>query len=237
MPSELRSFPIVGHRGAPFLVPPGNTLASLRQAIEAGAGMLEVDVRRTRDDVLILDHENVHLLDGQEVPLRDRSFTQWCRHGGEWGEELTTLNDAFALATEASVGLMLDFKEPGTESLIARAIRHSGFPLDSLLVAGAGSTSRRILRSLDPRIPLSLTLDIEQKHLITPSLLLDLDTEAVTWHHHLLTPELVDILHRRDKLVYAWTVDLSEDIRRMRHVCKVDGIISNSPDVVCKILG
>ncbi len=237
MALELRSFPIVGHRGAPFLVPPGNTYASLRRAVEAGAQMLEVDVRRTRDDVLILDHENVHLLDGEEVPLRDRSFTQWRRHGGEWGEELTTLDETFALAAEEGVGLMLDFKEPGTESLIARAIRRSGFPLDALLVAGAGDISRRILRSLDPRIPLSLTLDVDQKHLITPALLLNLDTEAVTWHHRLLTPELVDILHRRDKLVYAWTVDLSEDMRRMRHVCKVDGIISNSPDILRKIFG
>lgn len=237
MVPELRSFPIVGHRGAPYLVPPGNTCASLRRAVEAGAEMLEVDVRRTRDDVLILDHENVHLLDGEEVPLRDRSFHQWRRHGGEWGEELATLDDAFALAAEAEVGLMLDFKEPGAETLVARAIRRSGFPLASLLVAGAGDTSRRILRSLDPRIPLSLTLDMDEKHLITPALLLGLDTEAVTWHHRLLTPELVDILHRRDKLVYAWTVDLSEDLRRMRHVCKVDGIITNSPDVAHKILG
>lgn len=237
MPSDLRPFPIVAHRGAPFLVPPGNTLASLRRAVEAGAQMLEVDVRRTRDDVLILDHESVHLLDGEEVPLRDRSFHQWRRNGGEWGEALTTLDETFALATEAGVGLMLDFKEPGAETLVARTIRHSGFSLDSLLVAGAGDTSRRILRSLDPRIPLSLTLDVDQKHLITPALLLGLDTEAVTWHHRLLTPELVDILHRRDKMVYAWTVDLSEDMRRMHHVCKVDGIITNSPDMLRNVVG
>ncbi len=237
MASELQSFAIIGHRGAPFLVPPGNTLASLRRAIEVGAQMLEVDVRRTRDDVLILDHENVHLLDGEEVPLRERSFHQWRQHGGGWGAELTTLEDAFALTMEANVGLMLDFKEPGTETLIARAIRHSSFPLDALLVAGANDASRRILRSLDPRIPLSLTLDVDHKHLITPALLLELDTEAVTWHHRLLTPELVDILHRRDKLVYAWTVDLAEDMRRMRYVCQVDGIISNSPDMLLKTLG
>jgi glycerophosphoryl diester phosphodiesterase len=237
MASELRPFPIVGHRGSPFLVPPGNTLASFRRAIEAGAQMIEADVRRTRDDVLILDHENVHLLDGQEVPLWDRSFRQWREHGGEWGESLTTLEDVFALAEEAGVGLMLDFKEPGTESLVARAIRRFQFPREALLVAGAGETSRRILRGLDPRIPLSLTLDIDQKALITPQLLVNLDTEAVTWHHHLLTPEIVGILHSRDILVYAWTVDLSEDMRRMHHVCKVDGIITNSPDMLRKVLG
>ena len=188
MASELRPYSHLAHRGAPFLVPPGNTLASLSRAVEVGAEMLEVDVRRTRDDVLVLDHENVHLIDGVEVPLRDRSFAHWQRHGGEWGEALTTLEDVIALAREAGVGLMLDFKEPGTESLLARAIRRSGFPLETLLVAGANDTSRRILRGLDPRIPLSLTLDMEESARITSKLLVELDTEAVTWHHHLLTP-------------------------------------------------
>jgi len=237
MASELRAFPIVGHRGAPFLEPPGNTLASLRRAVEAGAQMLEVDVRRTRDDALILDHENVHLLDGVEVPLRDRSFSQWRQHGGDWGHFLLTLEEALAFAMEAEVGLMLDFKEPGTEGMIARAIRKSRFPLSSLLVAGAGETSRRILRGLDPRIPLSLTLDMDEALLITSRLLLELDTEAVTWHYRLLTPQLVEILHRRDILVYAWTVDLTEDMRRMIEVCRVDGIITNSPDLLRSIIG
>ena len=130
---------------------------------------------------------------------------------------------------------MLDFKEPGTENMLARAIRRHGFPRESLLVAGAGSASRRILRGLDPHIPLSLTLDMDQGDLITPAFLMSLDTEAITWHHRLLTPALVDILHRRDILVYAWTVDLSEDVRRMRDVCKVDGIITNSPDQAAKV--
>lgn len=237
MPSELRAFPIVGHRGAPFLEPPGNTLASLRRAVEAGALMLEVDVRRTRDDVLILDHENVHLLDGVEVPLRDRSFSQWRQHGGDWGQSLLTLEEVLAFAMDAEVGLMLDFKEPGTEGMVARAVRKSRFPLSSLLIAGAGEASRRILRGLDPRIPLSLTLDMDDGPRVTSRLLLELDTEAVTWHHRLLTPQLVEILHRRDILVYAWTVDLTEDMRRMIEVCHVDGIITNSPDLLKSIIG
>lgn len=237
MASELRAFPIVGQRGAPFQVPPGNTLASLRRAIDIGAEMLEIDVRRTRDDILVLDQENVHLMGGEEKPLRDFSYRHWRQHGGEWGGALTRLDDAMALARERGVGLILDFKEPGTEALLARAIRASGFPLASVLVAGAGETSRKILRGLDPRIPLSLTLDMDQAGLVTPKLLLEVDTEAVTWHHRLLTPSIVEILHRRDILVYAFTVDMAEDMRRMRHVCKVDGIITNSPDVLKSLLG
>ena len=236
MASELRAFSIVGHRGAPFQVPPGNTLASLRRAVDIGAEMLEVDVRRTRDDVLVLDQENVHLMGGEEKPLRDYSFRHWRQHGGEWGATLTPLDDVFLLANECGVGLILDFKEPGTEAMLARAIRASGFPLDSLLVAGAGDTSRKILRGLDPRIPLSMTLEMEEAPRVTSKLLLEVDTEAVTWHYRLLTPSIVEILHRRDILVYAWTVDLAEDMRRMRHICKVDGIITNTPDVLKALL-
>ena len=114
--------------------------------------MLEVDVRRTRDDVLILDHENVHLLDGAEVPIcASAASLSGGSMGGEWGEALTTLPRRRShWRGELGVGLMLDFKEPGTESFIARAIRKSGFPLERLLVAGASTTSRRILREPRP---------------------------------------------------------------------------------------
>lgn len=235
MASRIRPFTIVGHRGAPLLVPPGNTAESLHRAVAVGAAMLEVDVRRTRDDVLVLDHDNVHLIDGVEVPIRERAFAEWQARLGENGTPLATLEEAFAIASQARVGLMLDFKEPGTEAGIARAIRQSGFPLDSLLVAGADETSRKILRGLDPRIPLSLTLDVDQAGLVNAKLLAELDTDAVTWNHKLLKPPIVDVLHRRGLLVYAWTVDLAEDMRKMLQVCRVDGVISNAPDLLVQV--
>ena len=236
MASELRAFSIVGQRGAPLLEPPGSTRASLLRAITAGATMLEVDVRCTRDDALVLDQENVHLLDGVEVPLRDRSLSQW-RQSGEWGQALLTIEDVLTLAQDADVGLMLDFKEAGAEGLLARALRKSKFPMSHLLIAGAGEVSRRILRGLDPRLPLSHSLDLGDATQITPRLLLELDTEAVTWHHRLLSPELVQIFHRRDLLVYATQTELTEDMRRMHHVCCVDGIVTSSPDLLKQVVG
>ncbi|MBV9848688.1 MAG: glycerophosphodiester phosphodiesterase [Armatimonadetes bacterium] len=231
MASRIRPFFIVGHRGAPQLMPPGNTVASLHKAVEVGAQMLEVDVRRTRDDVLVLDHEAVRWVAGQETPLSAQSYAQWRDYTAETDAPLATLDDAFLIASEAGVGLMLDFKEPGTENLVARAIRRSGFPLDRLLVAGAGEASRRTLRGLDPRIPLSLSLDVETAPPIDARLLAALDTDAVTWHYRLLTPAVVKVLHLRGILVYVWTVDLTDDMRRMRDM-GVDGIITNSPDLL-----
>lgn len=231
MPSRIRPFFIVGHRGAPALVPPGNTVASLQKAVEVGAQMLEVDVRRTRDDVLVLDHDAVRHVAGQETPISAQSYAQWESYLAETDAPLATLDDAFQIASQAGVGLMLDFKEPGSEALLARAIRRSGLPLDSLLVAGASDASRRLLRGLDPRIPLSLTLDFETAPPIDAKMLAGIDTDAVTWHYRLLSPAIVKVLHLRGILVYAWTVDLVEDMRRLREM-EVDGIITNIPSAL-----
>ncbi len=212
-------------------MPPGNTVASLRRAVEAGARMLEVDVRRTRDDVLVLDHEAVRWVSGQETPVEAMSYAEWRDYTAGTDAPMATLADAFLLAARHGVGLMLDFKEPGTEALLARAVRASGFPMERLLVAGAPEASRRRLRGLDPRIPLSLTLDAEDAPLVSAKLLAAVDTDAVTWHHRLLTPGVVKVLRLREIRVYAGGTNLTEDMTRMREL-GVDGIITDFPDLL-----
>ena len=50
---------IIGHRGTPTQpLQPENTLAAVRTALEAGADGVEVDVRATRDGVLVLSHDS-----------------------------------------------------------------------------------------------------------------------------------------------------------------------------------
>jgi glycerophosphoryl diester phosphodiesterase len=53
-PRPLR---VVGHRGAPRLFPE-NTIASFAAAVELGADAIEVDVCLTRDDAVVLWHDN-----------------------------------------------------------------------------------------------------------------------------------------------------------------------------------
>jgi glycerophosphoryl diester phosphodiesterase len=232
MSSAVTSFRNVGYRGAPALVPPGGTAASLRRAIEVGANMLMVDVRRTRDDILVIDRDAVRMIDDREVPLRERAYAEWQRRTAETDAPVTRLDEAFSIAIGGRAGLILDLRESGTEALVARAIRQSGFPLDGLLVATSDETQRTIMRGLDPRIPLAHTLKAEDAPKVNAKLLSELDTKAVTWHYRLITPAIVKILHAREIQVYAWPVDLSEDMRRMRDTCGVDGIITNFPDVL-----
>lgn len=68
-PGPTRAPLVIAHRGASW-EEPENTLRSFRRAIELGADHVELDVRATRDGVLIAAHDPVRIPFGE---LRERS--------------------------------------------------------------------------------------------------------------------------------------------------------------------
>ena len=70
--SPTKRMLIVAHRGASGLVEHGNTLEAFEKAIEVGAPMMELDVRRTRDGQLVVHHDS----DVDEVPLHALSYPE-----------------------------------------------------------------------------------------------------------------------------------------------------------------
>jgi len=60
---------VIAHRGASW-GEPGNTLRAFRRAIELGADHVEIDVRKTRDGVLVAAHGPVR---GRFQVVRDRT--------------------------------------------------------------------------------------------------------------------------------------------------------------------
>ena len=62
---------IIAHRGAPEVVRE-NTLASIALARRLGAGMVEIDVRRTKDGVLLVHHED--RIAGMDEPIESLTW-------------------------------------------------------------------------------------------------------------------------------------------------------------------
>ena len=77
---------VIAHRGAPTEAP-GNSLAAFEAAIEAGADMVELDVRRTADSVLVAHHSAAR----RGVPVASltyRELTRRSRHRPPTFEEV-----------------------------------------------------------------------------------------------------------------------------------------------------
>lgn len=109
---------------------PENTLESLEQATLSGCDAIEIDVRRTMDGVLILNHDGFteRLTDGigeVETSLYDdlvvRDAGAWM--GERWrGIHIIRFDEALLFARTHRVRLMLDIKVKGTAKDIMTAV-------------------------------------------------------------------------------------------------------------------
>jgi glycerophosphoryl diester phosphodiesterase len=111
---------IVAHRGA-SVEQPENTLASFESAIDAGADMIEFDVRRGLDGKLVISHDPVVAF------------------------EHATLEDTLGL-TQGRIQLDVELKEPGCEGetieLLLRYFQLKDFCITSFLAASLRETGR-----------------------------------------------------------------------------------------------
>ncbi|HXD86830.1 MAG TPA: glycerophosphodiester phosphodiesterase family protein [Urbifossiella sp.] len=110
---------VIGHMGS-CADRPGNTLAGIRQAIAAHAHVAEVDVRTTRDGILVCLHDpevdrttdgkgKVAALTLVEVKKLDAGIKFDKRFRGE---PVPTLREVLRLS-KGRIGVMLDLKETG----------------------------------------------------------------------------------------------------------------------------
>jgi glycerophosphoryl diester phosphodiesterase len=94
---------VIAHRGAWGAAAPENSLTAFERAIELGADMIEFDVRRTRDDELIIFHDAT--LAGRPVTELTRSDV-----AAESGELPPLLDEVLEL-TAGRIALAVELKD------------------------------------------------------------------------------------------------------------------------------
>jgi len=104
----------IGHRGA-RAYEPENTLSSFRRALELGVDAVELDVRKTRDNELVVIHNaDVNKTTDGSGAVNELTLEEIQRFVTEKGEHVPTLEDVLdAVATRVKV--LVELKETGTE--------------------------------------------------------------------------------------------------------------------------
>ncbi len=239
---------VVAHGGA-SVQDLSNSLLAMERALALAVDRIECDVQRSRDGDLVLVHDDrIRGPDGQRRPVRRLATAELraCLPG-------LLLLDELAEMAKGRTPLMIDVKGPGYEAELVETIRrhqlaalssvssthaiallrlHAAFPTMRMgLSTGhfAGSVpsrpGRRAVRAmLRTGLPLIIPL----------ALRLTAATETMI-HHRVASPRLIEAVHAAGKRVNLWTVDTEEDIRRAISL-RVDGIISNRPEVVQRLI-
>lgn len=230
---------ISAHRGA-SLAAPENTLAAVRGAIDAGANRVEVDVQRTADGIVVVNHDaDLMRVAGQSLVISQSTFADLreadlgASRGPEFaGERLPTLEEVFDAAA-GRVNILVELKtyRGDRDALVAEVVR---------LIRDRGIQTTTALMSLEYREVQAvkrLAPELECGLIVSASLgnisRLDCDFLAVAKSH--ATPAFIAAAHAAGKEVFVWTVD---DPREMSILIErgVDNLITNDPAAATALL-
>jgi len=93
---------IVGHRGVRGLAPE-HTVIAINKALEAKVDEIEVDVRITKDGVLILHHDpTCQDASGNKLVVREASFDELLRHKPDFSVEAYMQKEPFRQGEDAA---------------------------------------------------------------------------------------------------------------------------------------
>jgi hypothetical protein len=145
---KRRSYtPVLVHRGA-HRFGPENTLEAYAAAMDRGGDGVEVDIRRSRDGVLYLFHDDsLDRMTPGSGKVRGKSYFELLRCGLEGAGQvrgipgIPTLAAAFALARERGMLLHLDVKESGLQDEILGLIEAADL-WEHLVEVNSGNAER-----------------------------------------------------------------------------------------------
>jgi glycerophosphoryl diester phosphodiesterase len=231
---------IIAHRGAPEYIRE-NTLASIALALRLGAGMVEIDVRRTKDGVLVVHHED--RIAGMSRPIEALTWPAVRPKIQEAGlptpYRIPTLRKVLAVFGD-KFPLAIEIKSPGAEkSLIRLLSRNRG---KGHIVIAPYETFRKI-RSLDPTLPVHLLIHPSPRQgfsnwvlgLLSLAHLRLGGASGLVVHRALARPGLIRRAHRKGLSVTVWTVDSAGEMQRFIRL-GVDGIITNRPHLLLQVI-
>jgi len=234
---------VFAHRGASAYAPE-NTLAAFKKAIELRADWLEMDVQQTSDGRLVVFHDlRLERTTNGHGALRDLSLDEVRQlDAGAWfgaefkGEPVPTFEEAVALARQAGIRIFPEVKDPrfypGIEERMAATLHAYEFE-DNTIVQSFDAGSLERLRQVNPRLRLAALYTATNPLKGDPPARADVIGPA--WELVASDRGLVRDAHAAGRQVVVWTVDAPAATKQMIEA-RVDGIITNRPDVVRSIL-
>ncbi len=209
----------IAHRGDP-IGERENTLASFSAAVRLGADMIELDLRRTADGVIVVLHDaTLERLWGVDRPVVDLDLAA-LRAIGSGSEGIPTLAEALL---HVDVPVMVDFTEVEVVAGALETVRGADAMARALFVTWNVDALRR-LRALAPDARIGLTwIEPDPPE---PALLEELGAEFWNPMFRLVTPDRVKLAHELGVKVSTWTVDEPRHMARV-HEAGVDAIVSN----------
>lgn len=258
--ATLRRPAHVSHRGG-AKVEPENTLTAFRQAVERfRTDVLELDVHLTRDGVLVVHHdETVDRCTDGSGPIASFSLSELQRldagHRFTLDDGATfprrgqairvpTLREVLQAFPSTRVNLEVKADVPGIETVLASELRALGAVSRMCLGSESDAIAARLCEALPeachffPRDALTaFVIGALNGDEAPPDARFHVaDMPAEYEGMPLITPDFLRIAHANGIAVLVWTIDDEAQMRELA-AAGVDGVMTDRPDVLRRVLG
>ncbi len=209
-----------------------NSLESVRRALTLPVDMIEIDIRKSRDNDLFVMHDTLTgRTAGQDIDIERATSDTISRIRINNGEPVPTLTDVIK-AVAGSAGLNLEIKSNGAGLLTAEYFASSDYDGYVLISSFKEDEVLAVRRAL-PSMPTSIIFDVFTAQDV-PSYQ-EQGYRIISLRKKTVSEKLVDACHEQGIDVYVWTVDDEEEMRKFI-TWGVDGIYSNKPGVLKRLL-
>ncbi len=228
---------VIAHRGSSGHLPE-NTMPAYELAVTQRADMIEIDLHRTRDDVIVITHDAELAGLGAEGEVADATLDEILALDAGDGERVPRLDEVLD-RFGPRIPFNLEFKQstrgpyPGLERATLDAVERRGLLAETLFSSfydpvlqtlRKESEAARIGVLVSPRWPHGW---LERARAV--------GAEAVNFEARLATDEAVAEAHEAGLYVNVYTVD---DVATLEALIarRVDGIFTNLPDRLRSLL-
>jgi glycerophosphoryl diester phosphodiesterase len=244
---------VIAHRGGGGEWP-GETIYAFEQALKAGVDVLEMDIHKTVDNHLVLMHNaRVDETTNGTGRIKEKTLKQIqdLEIEFDWppGQKpdkpikVPTLREVFERFPERRMNIEIKQREPSLVKEFVALLREFGMT-DKVLVASFWNGVLHEFRQACPEVATSAsTLEVGTFFALSGILNTHYkpDTDALQVRAelaevHTITKKIVDRARSLNLPIHGWTVNDEDDMKRLISI-GVDGIITDNPTILLKVLG
>lgn len=230
---------IISHRGGSLLVKE-NTISAYKKSIELKVDLVETDVRMTKDGFIVCFHDKT--LD-RIAGVKDELKNLTLKELKKINSDIPTLEELLDFCN-SKVSVIIEVKEKGFEEKLIEIIERKNAIKEIIVISFEEEIVKRI-KILKPAIEIgNLTkVDLPAIHKLSAKHQADnlvektlkLGAKALVLNYSAFSEEILNRCHEYNITLWLWTVNDIDNMRKFVEL-KVDGIATDSPDKLIKIL-
>jgi glycerophosphoryl diester phosphodiesterase len=222
----------IAHRGAKAYEPE-NTLQAFQKALDLKADGIELDVHLSADGHLIVIHDDtIDKMTNGKGFVNTLSLTELKSFLIDGKYEIPTLNEVFDLIDKKCF-INIELKSHETlgkaVALIEEYISEKNWNYDYFIVSSFDWNALQEVHNLNSNIPIGVLTETDLS--LALAFAETIKAKAIHPYYHLLNLENVLQMQEKGFLVLPWTVNIEEDIQKIKSY-KVNGIITDFPDKI-----